>query len=155
MKQLFILLLAAISMAQAADTVPTCSAQIVANTTTPTETDLVITISNPSKAPISLLIPNEVEDQFAMLSIKVKKSDGTSVEESDKAKAINASETSSGSSTAKTIAAGKKHEIVIPISEYFVLPVQAGYTVTAVADNLVGVGGKVVPVNFTATKADE
>ena len=156
MKSFLLIALAVISMGvHAAEPNPACSALVVANMESPLDTDLLITISNTSKTPINLLVPNDIDDQFQILNIMVRKTDGTLVEESAKAKAVKTRLVSTGSSTDWTIAGAQKHEITIPLSEYFVLPAQGGYTVTAAADNLVGVSGKVVPINFKATKAIE
>ena len=153
MKFIALCALMLVAMTAYAEVVPTTSAQIVANKDSPTETDLVLTISNPTKTAVSVLLPNDDDDRFEMLNLKVTNKEGAPVAESDKAKAFKAREVISGSSAVWDIDPGKKHEVIIPLSIYFCLPTNSEYTVTGTADNMVDMGDKVIPVFFKVTKA--
>ena len=140
-------------LAHAADAVPTVTAKIVANQETPTETDLLVTITNPGEAEVTLVVDNDVGNQFDALQLKITTSDGSTVSESAAGKQIKESVTCIGSTALTSLTKGQSRGIVIPLSQYFDLPAHGAYTVTGATNDILWVGEKETRISFKATKA--
>lgn len=137
--------------ANAADVVPTISARISASMESPTETDLTVTILNSTVNSILFMGENDVADQWEALHIRVTTAGGP-VAETAHGMAIKARKARTGSTTECTIQPGEKHEIVIPLSLFYILPAHDGFTVSGKADDVLLVGEKVMPFQFSAVK---
>ena len=137
--------------ANAADMVPSISARISAGAESPTDTDLTVTITNSTGNSVLFIGENDVADQWEALHIRVTTAGGP-VEETTHGKAIKARDERTGSTNECTIQPGEKHDIVIPLSRFFMLPAHGGFTVSGTADDVLLVGEKVMPFQFSAVK---
>ena len=146
----FALFLATMS-AVASEMAPSTTAQIVANKDSPTKFYLVVIVENANKPELYLALPNDVDDRFEILNLIVTTPDGTPIPESDLAKEIKSRELKGGGSNLRTIKSGKSFKFIIPLSNYFSLPVRGGFTVTGHAKDLITKNDKSLPLEFKVT----
>jgi len=137
--------------ANAADLVPTISARISASAESPLDTDLTVTIINSTGNSILFMGENDVADEMESLHIRVTTAGGP-VAETTHGKAIKDRDVRTGSTNECTILPGGKHDIVIPLSQFFMLPAHGGFTVAGKSDDVLLVGGKVMLFEFNAVK---
>lgn len=147
----FALFLATMS-AVASEMAPCTTAQIVANKDSPTKFDLVVIVENANKPKLYLALPNDVDDRFDILNLIVTAPDGTPLPESDLAKEIKSRELKGGGSNLRTMKSGESFKFIIPLSNYFSLPVSGGFTVTGHAKDLITKNDKSLPLEFKVTK---
>ena len=150
----FVLLLISMSV-MASEIKPSITAQLAANKDSPTETDLVVVVANTTKGKVSLALPRYDGELFQILNLNVTTLDGQLVPLSDRGKAIKAGEVMRVSERTVIVAPGGETKVNLSLSQFFVLPPNGKFTVFGSSKNLVWLGDKPNPIEFTSTKSSD
>lgn len=134
---------------------PSIIAKLVANKDSPTETDLMVVVGNKSKKKVSLSLPRYDGALFQALNLIVTTPDGQPVPYSDRGKAIKAGEVMRVSERPVIVAPGEETKVNLSLSQFYVLPINGKFTVSGSSTDLVWLGGKPNPIEFTTPKSSD
>lgn len=132
----------------------TTSAKLLVSPEKPYVVVLHLELENKSKNTYVLTYPNDDLDIFEEMQIAVVNAGGQIISESEMAKNIKDRMIRDGSTVAVELAPNEKKEFEIQLNDYFVLPTEGGYTVTAVPPELLHLNDKIVSVTFSCKKSD-